>query len=48
MYVDGNCLQLICQQEDYITYKGSIDLPSANAGGEKRIQMESEPVIVCR
>lgn len=33
MYVDGNCLQLICQQEDYITYKGSIDLPSANAGG---------------
>ena len=28
MYVDGNCLQLICQQEDYITYKGSIDLPS--------------------
>ena len=35
MYVDGNCLQLICQQEDYITYKGSIDLPSANAGGEK-------------
>lgn len=21
MYVDGNCLQLICQQEDYITYK---------------------------
>ena len=35
MYVDGNCLQLICQQEDYITYKSSIDLPSANAGGEK-------------
>ena len=35
MYVDGNCLQLICQQEDYITYKGSIDLPSVNAGGEK-------------
>ena len=33
MYVDGNCLQLICQQEDYITYKGSIDLPSANTDG---------------
>ena len=29
MYVEGDCLQVIRQQEDYVTYKGEIKLPSS-------------------
>ena len=30
MYVEGNCLQLIRQQIEYVTYKGELNLPSAS------------------
>ena len=32
MYVEGNCLQLIRQQVEYVTYKGELNLPSAGKG----------------
>ena len=42
MYVDGDCLQLIHQQEEYVTYKGSMDLPSIGTDDEADPEEELE------
>ena len=42
MYVDGECLQLIRQQEEYVTYKGSLNLPSTDKGDEADTEDDTE------
>lgn len=42
MYVDGDCLQLIRQQEDYVTYKDSLNLPSAGTDDEADTEEDME------
>lgn len=42
LYVDGDCLQLIRQQEDYVTYKGSLNLPSTETNAETDTEDDTE------
>ena len=44
MYVDGGCLQIICQKENYITYKDELELPSADSSESIRSSY-SVPII---